>query len=102
MDLETEVRLRTDLVELVGLYVPLERQESTDAEGEVFYLGRCPLCEWDSEPNMIVRACSATWQCQDCKAEGSAVEWVMIDKDLPREAAVWFLAERLGLKGDFS
>ena len=96
MDRRAEIRLRTDLVELIGETAALRRVK--EAPGVVF-VGFCPLPGLDQpvcHGRLLVDGERATWQCERCGRCGDCFDWVQARERLTIAAAEKRLAARLG------
>lgn len=85
-----EVRARTDLVELVGAYVPLRRQGSS-------YVARCPFHD-EKSPSFSVSPDRGLYFCFGCKASGDALRFFQHMEGLSFPEALRSLAERAGVE----
>lgn len=88
-DLVEEIRLRNDIVELIGTYVNLKRAGSR-LQG---------LCPYHSErsPSFTVFPDSQSFYCFGCGAGGDAITFVMRSENLDYPGAVEHLAKRAGI-----
>jgi len=84
-----QVRTSTDIVELVGGYLPLKRVGRN-------YRGLCPFHS-ERSPSFYVNPERQTYHCFGCGAGGSAINFVMVTEKLEFPEAVRFLAKRLGI-----
>lgn len=89
-ELIEEIRARTDLVKLVGEYVPLRRSGRR-------YVGLCPF-HHEASPSFGVNPEWQIFYCFGCKASGDAFEFIMRLEGLDFINAAKLLAERAGLK----
>jgi DNA primase len=85
-----EVRARTDLIELVGQYVPLRRQGSS-------YVARCPFHD-EKTPSFSVSPDKGFYFCFGCKASGDAIGFYLQMEGVTFPEALRALAERAGLE----
>lgn len=85
-----EVRARTDLVELVGHYVPLRRQGSN-------YVARCPFHD-EKTPSFSVSADRGLYFCFGCKASGDALRFYEQMEGVTFPEALRALAEKAGVE----
>lgn len=88
-ELVEEIRLRNDIVELIGTYVNLKRAGSR-LQG---------LCPYHSErsPSFTVFPDSQSFYCFGCGAGGDAITFVMRSENLDYPGAVEHLAKRAGI-----
>lgn len=86
-DVET-VRERTDIVQLIGEYVPLKKS------GRQFR-GPCPFHK-EKDPSFYVDSAKAVYHCFGCKVGGNVYDFVMKLEGLNFAEAVERLADRLG------
>ncbi len=84
------VRAETDIVELIGSYLPLKRVGRN-------FRGLCPFHP-DRSPSFYVSPDRQTYHCFGCGAGGNAVGFVMAHEKLAFPEAVRFLANRLGIE----
>jgi DNA primase len=84
-----QVRTQTDIVQLVGGYVPLKRAGR-------YYKGLCPFHN-ERTPSFHVNPERQTYHCFGCGAGGTAINFVMVTEKLEFPEAVRFLAKRLGI-----
>lgn len=85
-----EIRARTDLVKLVGDYVPLRKSGRR-------HVGLCPF-HHEASPSFGVNPEGQFFYCFGCKASGDAFEFVMRLEGLDFVAAARLLAERAGVR----
>lgn len=85
-----EVRARTDLVELVGHYVPLRRQGSN-------YVARCPFHD-EKTPSFSVSPDRGLYFCFGCKASGDAFRFYEQLEGVTFPEALRALAEKAGVE----
>ncbi len=83
------VRQATDLVDLVGSHIPLERR------GRLF-LGLCPWHD-DSRPSLQVNAERQFWKCWVCNVGGDCFNFVMQREGVDFPEALRMLADRAGI-----
>ncbi len=88
-ELVEEIRLRNDIVELIGTYVNLKRAGSR-LQG---------LCPYHSErsPSFTVFPDSQSFYCFGCGAGGDVITFVMRSENLDYPGAVEHLAKRAGI-----
>jgi DNA primase len=84
-----QVRLGTDIVELVGGYLPLKKVGRN-------YRGLCPF-HTERSPSFYVNPERQSYHCFGCGAGGSAFNFVMAQERLEFPEAVRFLARRLNI-----
>jgi DNA primase len=84
-----QVRMQTDIVQLVGGYVPLKKAGR-------YYKGLCPFHS-ERTPSFHVNQERQTYHCFGCGAGGTAINFVMVTEKLEFPEAVKFLAKRLGI-----
>jgi DNA primase len=89
MEVKEQVRQATDIVELVGSYLPLERS------GRVFKA----LCPWhdDSRPSLQINPDRQSYKCWVCNVGGDVFSFVMKMDGLEFPEALKLLAERAGI-----
>ena len=85
-----ELVARTDMVELVGKYVPLQRR------GNIF-VARCPFHS-EKTPSFNVSPERGLFYCFGCHAGGGAIGFVSRIENLDYPEAVRFLAARAGME----
>ena len=91
-ELKERTKQVTDLVQLVGQSVRLERR------GRMF-LGLCPWHS-DGRPSLQVQPDRQTWKCWVCNVGGDCFSFIMKREGVDFGEAVALLAERAGLKPD--
>ncbi|MDA8334542.1 MAG: DNA primase [Peptococcaceae bacterium] len=84
-----EIRLRTDIVRLVGDYVPLTRRGTN-------YFGLCPF-HTDSKPSFSVNGDKQIFKCFGCGAGGDVFRFLMLREGLDFPETVRELARRAGV-----
>lgn len=84
-----QVRASTDIVDLVGGYVPLKKVGRN-------WRGLCPFHS-DRSPSFYVNPERQTYHCFGCGVGGSAINFVMALEKLEFPEAVKFLGKRLGI-----
>ncbi|MGB6043650.1 MAG: DNA primase [Pirellulales bacterium] len=89
-DTKEQVRQATDIVELVGQYLPLRRQ------GRVF-AGLCPWHE-DTKPSLQVNPERQTFKCWVCQFGGDVFSFLMRREGVEFVEALSMLAERAGIE----
>ncbi|MGE5550783.1 MAG: DNA primase [Bacteroidota bacterium] len=85
-----EIRAKTDLVRLVGEYVPLRKNGRR-------FVGLCPFHQ-EKTPSFSVNPEGQFFYCFGCKASGDVFEFVMRLEGLDFLSSARLLAERAGLK----
>ena len=85
-----EVRQRTDIVDLIGSYVRLQKKGSS-------YMGLCPFHN-EKSPSFSVSASRQIFHCFGCGAGGNAFTFVMEYENYTFVEALKYLAERSGVK----
>ena len=85
-----EVRQRTDIVDLIGSYVRLQKKGSS-------YMGLCPFHN-EKSPSFSVSAGRQIFHCFGCGAGGNAFTFVMEYENYTFVEALKYLAERSGVK----
>lgn len=83
------IRQETDIVDLVGSYVPLKKVGRN-------YRGLCPF-HAERSPSFYVSPERQSYHCFGCGAGGTAITFVMAYEKLEFPEAVKFLAKRLGI-----
>ncbi|UCG42428.1 MAG: DNA primase [candidate division WOR-3 bacterium] len=89
-DVVERVRFETDIVELVGSYLPLKKVGRN-------YRGLCPFHQ-ERSPSFYVSPERQTYHCFGCGVGGNAISFVMEHDKLDFPEAVRFLAKRLGIE----
>lgn len=89
LDDKERVRQATDLVELVGSHIPLERR------GRLF-LGLCPWHD-DSRPSLQVHPERQSWKCWVCNIGGDCFNFVMQWDGVDFPESLRILADRAGI-----
>jgi len=84
-----QVRTQTDIVQLIGGYVPLKKAGR-------YYKGLCPFHS-ERTPSFHVNPERQTYHCFGCGVGGTAINFVMVTEKLEFPEAVRFLAKRLGI-----
>ena len=85
-----EVRSRTDIVDLIGSYVRLQKKGGS-------YMGLCPFHN-EKSPSFSVHAGRQIYHCFGCGAGGNAFTFVMEYENFTFVEALKYLAERSGVK----
>ncbi len=91
-DAKEQVRRSVDVVDLVGSYLPLQRQGS----------GFVTTCPWhdDARPSLQVNPARQTWKCWVCDIGGDIFSFIMQLEGLNFREALEMLAERAGVPLD--
>jgi DNA primase len=84
-----QVRTQTDIVQLIGGYVPLKKAGR-------YYKGLCPFHS-ERTPSFHVNQERQTYHCFGCGVGGTAINFVMVTEKLEFPEAVRFLAKKLGI-----
>ncbi|MBO7600714.1 MAG: DNA primase [Lachnospiraceae bacterium] len=85
-----EVRLRNDIVDVVGSRVKLQRKGSS-------YFGLCPFHS-EKSPSFSVSPSKQIFYCFGCGAGGNVISFVMKYENYTFQEAVKLLADRAGIK----
>ncbi len=85
-----EVRQRTDIVDLIGSYVRLQKKGSS-------YMGLCPFHN-EKSPSFSVQSSRQIYHCFGCGVGGNAFTFVMEYENYTFVEALKYLAERAGVK----
>lgn len=89
-DIKEQIRQATDIVDLVGRYLPLRRQ------GRI-YVGLCPWHD-DSRPSLQVNPERQSWKCWVCDVGGDVFSFVMQHERVGFREALEILADRAGIQ----
>ena len=84
-----EVRAKTDIVDLISSYIPLEKKGKN-------YFGVCPFHD-DHTPSMSVSPEKQIYTCFTCGASGNAYRFVMDYENIGFKEAVKILANKVGI-----
>ena len=84
-----EVRQRTDIVDLIGTYVHLQKKGAN-------YMGLCPFHN-EKSPSFSVSPSRQIYHCFGCGAGGNAFSFVMNYENYTFVETLKFLAERAGV-----
>lgn len=84
-----ELKSRTDIVQVIARYVPLERKGSA-------YWARCPF-HGEKTPSFAVNEVDGYYHCFGCKAGGDVIKFIMEIESVPYMEAVNILAEKAGM-----
>ena len=85
-----EVRLRNDIVDVIGSSVRLTRKGSS-------YFGLCPFHN-EKSPSFSVSPSKQIFYCFGCGVGGNVISFVMKYENYTFSEAVKFLADRAGIK----
>lgn len=85
-----EVRQRTDIVDLIGTHVRLQKKGGS-------YMGLCPFHN-EKSPSFSVHVGRQMYHCFGCGAGGNAFTFVMEYENFTFVEALKYLAERAGVK----
>jgi len=88
-DVKEQVRQATDIVDLVGRYLPLRRQGRN-------YVGLCPWHD-DARPSLQVNPERQSWKCWVCDVGGDVFSFLMQHERIGFREALEMLAERAGI-----
>ncbi len=89
-DLKEQVRQATDIVDLLGSYLQLQRKGR-------FYVALCPWHD-DARPSLQVNPGRQTWKCWPCDVGGDVFSFVMRRENIDFSGALKMLAERAGIE----
>ena len=84
-----EVRLRNDIVEVIGSYIKLKRVGST-------YMGLCPFHQ-EKSPSFAINPARQMYKCFGCGVGGNVITFVMEYENYTFPEALRSLAERAGV-----
>jgi DNA primase len=90
VDIVQEIKLRTDLVELISAYVPLKRAGGS-------YKGLCPFHQ-EKTPSFTVNPERQLFKCWGCGAGGDCFKFLELKEGLSFREAGEMLARKLGLE----
>ena len=88
-DVVEEVRLRNDIVDVIGEYVTLKKRGSN-------YVGLCPFHN-EKTPSFTVQRSSQLYYCFGCGKGGNVFTFLMEYENMTYPEAIRFLAERAGI-----
>ncbi|MCL6611558.1 MAG: DNA primase [Peptococcaceae bacterium] len=88
-DIIEDVRIQTDIVNLVGEYVKLEKKGRN-------YTGICPFHQ-ERDPSFTVSPEKQIFYCFGCQAGGNAIKFLMLIENLTFVESVRRLANRAGI-----
>ncbi len=89
-DLKEQVRQATNIVDLLGSYLQLQRKGR-------FYVALCPWHD-DARPSLQVNPERQTWKCWPCDVGGDVFSFVMRRENIDFSGALKMLAERAGIE----
>ena len=91
-DAKERVRQATDIVDLIGSYLPLRRQGRLHVA----------LCPWhdDSRPSLQINEERQSWKCWVCDIGGDVFSFVMQRDSVPFPEALRILANKAGVEID--
>ena len=89
-DERDEIRLRADIVELVGHRVSLKKAGKN-------WSGLCPFHD-DKKPSFTVSPQSGRYKCWSCGATGDVFDWVMNTQNVEFREALEILAKETGVE----
>jgi DNA primase len=84
-----EIRSRSDIVEIVGGYIPLKRTGAN-------YKALCPF-HHEKTPSFVVSQTKQIYHCFGCNAGGDVIKFVMQNEHLDFLAAAKMLADKAGV-----
>lgn len=84
-----EVRMRNDIVEVIGSYIKLKRVGST-------YMGLCPFHQ-EKSPSFAINPARQMYKCFGCGVGGNVITFVMEYENYSFPEALRSLAERAGV-----
>ena len=89
-DLKEQVRQATNIVDLLGSYLQLQRKGR-------FYVALCPWHD-DARPSLQVNPERQSWKCWPCDVGGDVFSFVMRRENIDFSGALKMLAERAGIE----
>lgn len=89
-DIVEEVRLRNDIVDIIGSYIKLKKTGSN-------YMGLCPFHN-EKTPSFSVSQSKQMYYCFGCGAGGNVFTFIMEYENFTFVEALKYLAERAGIK----
>lgn len=89
-ELIEEVRMKNDIVDVVGSYVKIQKKGSS-------YFGLCPFHS-EKSPSFSVSGNKQIYYCFGCGAGGNVISFIMNYENYNFQEAVKFLADRAGIK----
>ena len=88
-DIVEEVRMRSDIVDVISSYVKLQRKGSS-------YFGLCPFHN-EKSPSFSVSPGKQMYYCFGCGAGGNVFTFIMEYENFTFPEALKFLADRAGI-----
>ena len=89
-DTKTLIRSRTDIVDIIGERIPLEKK------GKNFF-GVCPFHD-DSSPSLCVSREKQIYTCFSCHATGNVFSFMMDYEKMNFAEALHYLGEKVGVE----
>ncbi len=89
-DVKEQIRQATDIVDLIGAYLPLRRQGRN-------YVARCPWHD-DTRPSLQVNPERQSWKCWVCDDGGDVFSFMMKQERVDFREALQILADRAGVQ----
>ena len=89
-DVKDRIKQASDIVDVVGGYLPLRRQGSN-------FVAHCPWHD-DSRPSLQVNQVRQSWVCWVCNFRGDVFDFVMRRESVEFFEAMQILAERAGIE----
>ena len=89
-ELIEEVRMKNDIVDVVGSYVKIQKKGSS-------YFGLCPFHS-EKSPSFSVSGSKQIYYCFGCGAGGNVISFIMNYENFNFQEAVKYLADRAGIK----
>ncbi len=89
-DVKEQIRQATDIVDLIGSYLPLRRQGRN-------YVALCPWHD-DTKPSLQVNQERQSWKCWVCDDGGDIFSFLMKQERLDFREALQVLADRSGIQ----
>lgn len=90
MDQIAEIKAKTDIVELIGEYIPLKKAGRN-------YIALCPF-HHEKTPSFTVSPELQIFKCFGCGASGDVIKFLQMYEQMDFWEAVEFLARRAGIK----
>ena len=84
-----EIKSKSDIVQVINHYVPLEKKGNT-------YWGRCPF-HGEKTPSFAVNELGQFYHCFGCKAGGDVIKFIQEIESVEFNDAIAILAEKLGI-----
>ncbi len=88
-DIIENIRLRTDIVQLISDYITLQKKGRN-------YVGYCPFHR-ESDPSFTVTPDKQIFYCFGCNAGGNVFKFIMLQQNLSFPEAVKMLGEKVGV-----